>query len=215
VSRRGRMQGSDVPLRHDSASPPPNEWTGEPMPGPPRKQWEHRPQNGQWKGRNGRPSAPTWRSSWIPPTGRIDEPAERALISAMLADRGLVERIAERHGPADFRDARYSALFGVLLMVGPDEGLDQIAERVDDHTADVLRELSERREGQKPEAVDVELNLAKLDARPIDQRLEEIKREMGSAVPERQIALQVEERDLMLERKAILPVRAPRAKPKY
>ncbi len=215
VSRRGRSASTDTNVVPFEAAPPPNEWAGEPMPGPPRKKWEPRPGSGQWKGRSGRPTAPTWRSSWVPPTGRIDEPAERALISAMLADRGLVERIAERHGPADFRDVRYSALFGVLLMAGSDEGLDQIAEKLDDRTADVLRELAERQEGQQPEAVDVELNLAKLDVRPIEQRLEEIKREMGIASPERQMELQVEERALTLERNTILPVRAPRAKPKY
>ncbi|MEO7360498.1 MAG: DNA primase, partial [Gemmatimonadaceae bacterium] len=216
VSRRGRTAGTDVAVvRQDAGAPPPNEWVGEPMPGPPRKQWEPRTGNGQWKGRGKLSQAEKWRSSWVPPSGRIDEPAERALISAMLADRGLVERIAERHGPVDFRDVRYSALFGVLLMSGPDEGLDQIVEKLDDQTAYVLRELAERLEGQRPEAVDVELNLAKLDARPIEQRLEEIKREMGIASPERQMELQVEERELTLERNTILPVRAPRAKPKY
>ena len=216
VSRRGRAAGTDVAIvRRDAGAPPPTEWAGEPMPGPPRKGWEPRGSSGGWKGRGGKPSAPTWRSSWVPPSGRIDEPAERALISAMLADRGLVERIAERHGPSDFRDMRYSALFGVLLMAGPDEALDQIADKVDDETAGVLRELAERREGRRPEAVDVELNLAKLDARPIDLRLDEIQREMSAALPERQTELQIEQKQLMKERKAILPVRAPRAKPKY
>lgn len=206
-SESGRDQGA--PLA---------EWSGEPMPDDPQGKgaWTGRArQQGQWKGRGGRPSAPEWRRSWLPPTGRIEEPAERALISAMLADRALVERIAERHGPADFRDSRYSALFGVLLVAGPDEGLDQIAERVDDITAEALRELVDRTETRNRDAVDVDLNLAKLDVRPIEHRLEAIKREMSLAPAERQIELQKEEHELTLERNSILPIRAPRAKPKY
>jgi hypothetical protein len=202
-------------VRKDVASNP-DEWTGEPMPGPPQKKgpWVPR-QGGQWKGRNGKPGIPEWRSSFVPPTGRVEEPAERALISAMLADRGLVERIAERHGPADFRDARYSALFGVLLVAGPDEGLDQIAERVDDYTAEALRELVHRPQGRDIEAVDVTLNLAKLDVRNIERRLEELKREISVAEAGRLDALQTEEQELTKERNKLLPMRSPRGKPKF
>ncbi|MEO7999664.1 MAG: hypothetical protein ABI852_19590 [Gemmatimonadaceae bacterium] len=151
----------------------------------------------------------------MPPSSKVDEPAERALISAMLADRGLVERIAERHGPADFRDVRYSELFRVLLVAGPDEGLDQITERVDDVTADALRELAHRQDGANPDAVDVQLNLAKLDVRPIDQRLAEIQEEFGSSSPERQTELQKEQLELMKLRRELVPIRAPRGKPKF
>lgn len=217
ATRGSSSTSGAVEQRHDAA-PPPGEWQGEPMPDDPEGKgpWTSRPrQQGAWKGRGGRPAAPEYRKSYVRPTGRIKEPAERALISAMLADRALVERIAERHGPADFHDARYSALFGVLLMAGPDEGLDQIAERVDDITADALRELVDRTETRNRDAVDVDLNLAKLDVRPIEQRLEAIKREMSLAPAERQIELQKEERELTLERNSILPIRAPRAKPKY
>ena len=151
----------------------------------------------------------------MPPSGRIDEPAERALISAMLADRGLVERIAERHGPSDFRDVRYRALFGVLLVAGPEEGLDQIAERVDDDTAAALRELAHRQQALNVDAVDVALNLAKLDVRSIEQRLDELKREISVAETERLDALQIEERELTKERNKLLPMRSPRGKPKF
>lgn len=219
VSRRGTRTsggGTELAIVRKDAAPNPDEWTGEPMPGPPQKKgpWVPR-QGGQWKGRNGKPGVPEWRSSFMPPTGRVEEPAERALISAMLADRGLVERIAERHGPADFRDARYSALFGVLLVAGPDEGLDQIAERVDDDTAAALRELAHRPQGRDIEAVDVALNLAKLDVRNIERRLEELKREISVAEAGRLDALQTEEQELTKERNKLLPMRSPRGKPKF
>ncbi|MGV3708704.1 MAG: DNA primase [Gemmatimonas sp.] len=227
VTRRGRQSGNEAgprsaqtrngPPSYDDGYQPSDEpadgkkWNGEGKSGAPRKPWEPR---GQWKGKKLTPSE-RWKSSWVPPVARDPQPEERALIMAMLAERGLVERIAERHGPGDFRDPRYSALFRVLLMAGPDEGLDQIAERLDDFSANTLHELVERQDGRNPEAIDVALNLAKLDARPIEQRLEAIKREMGNASTERQVELQVEEQELTKERNKILPVRAPGAKPRY
>jgi predicted TIM-barrel fold metal-dependent hydrolase len=144
----------------------------------------------------------------------VEEPAERALIAAMLADRALVERIAERHGPDDFRDTRYKALFGVLLMAAPDEGLDQIAERVDEDAAAALRELLHRQDGRDSEAVDVQLNMRKLDARNIELRLAELRHDIGDATPEQQLVLRREEMELTQERNKLLPIRSPRGKPK-
>lgn len=193
--------------------PPAGEWTGEPAPdGPPgRRPWQQR---GQWQPRRKANAPPDWRTSWVPPSAAVDEPAERALLSAMLADRALVERVAERHGPDDFRDARYKALFGVLLMAGPDEALDQIAERVDEETGAVLNALVHRVDGRDREAVDVSLNLLKLDVRNIDLRLAALRRELSTATGDRQTALSREEQELTKERNTLLPVRSPRGKPR-
>lgn len=200
----------------DSDDPGPNS-TG----APPRRNtpWTPRPPGTPWKGRNGRPTVPEWRSSYASPTGRVDEPAERALISAMLADRGLAEVVSARHPPASFQDVHYRELFGVLLVAHPDEGLDEIADRIDEETASVLRELAHRQEGQHVDAVDVSLNLRKLDVRNIDVRLAEIRQEMLEADAEhdseRLVALSGQEQQLTKERNVLLPVRSPRGKPRY
>lgn len=218
VTRRGSRTsggGTELSIVRKDAPPDPDEWTGEPMPAPPAKKgpWVPR-QGGQWKGKGGKPGVPEWRSSYMPPTGRIEEPAERALISAMLADRGLVERIAERHPPDDFRDLRYRGLFRALLDADPDDGFDQIVERLDDDAASVVRDLLHRQQQLNVEAVDVSLNLAKLDVRNIEQRLDELKREISVAEEERLAALQTEERELTKERNKLLPMRSPRGKPR-
>ena len=215
VYRRGTRTtdtGTEIAIVRKDMVPGSDRWaSGEPMPTPLRKfdSWSGKKGGGKWKGQG---SAIQWRSSLVPPQGRIEEPAERALITAMLADRAQVERIAERHGPADFRDVHYKALFGVLLMAGPDDGFGEIADKVDDHVGYLLRELLEKDVALSPDAVDVPLNLAKIEVRPIDARLEEIKLEMRSALKEQQQELQVEEFALTKQRKTIQPVRAPRGK---
>ena len=206
-----------APFR-DAPPPADAEWTGEPMPSGPAN-FDKPPyfrNNGKapWKPRGGGDAKPEWRASWIPPSGRIEEPAERALIAAMIAERSLVERIAARHGPADFRDPRYKALFEVFLMAPHDEGLDQIAERVDEDAAAALRELAHRSDGRDPEAVDVRLNLAKLDVRKIETRLAGLRDEIRHVDPEQQLILVREEMELTQERNKLLPMRSPRGKPK-
>ncbi|MEP6779033.1 MAG: hypothetical protein ABJC26_04030, partial [Gemmatimonadaceae bacterium] len=198
---------------------PPSEsgWQGEPMPDGPANSGKpayFKNNKGPWKPRSGYNAKPEWRASWIPPSGRIEEPAERALIAAMLADRSYVERIAERHGPGDFRDSRYKALFEVFLMAPSDEGLDQIAERVDESAAAALRELAHRTDGRDAEAVDVTLNLTKLDVRNIDTRLSELREEIRHVDAEHQELLVREQMELTQERNKLLPLRSPRAKPK-
>jgi len=222
VSRKpsGRASGSAGSTRAsrslpDSADPGPDAAGAAPH----RAPWTPRPPGSPWKGRNGRPTAPDWRSSHASPTGRIEEPAERALISAMLADRSLVEVVSARHPPASFQDVRYRELFRVLLVAHADEGLDEIADRIDEETAAVLRELAHRRDGHHAEAVDVTLNLKKLDARIIDARLVDIRQEMGEAEArhdaERVEALSLQQQQLIKERNVLLPMRSPRGKPRY
>ena len=194
------------------------EWTGEPMPEGPgnsgRPSFMRSNSKPPWKPRGGRDAKPEWRASWVPPSGRIEEPAERALIAAMLADRSCAERIAERHGPSGFRDPRYKALFEVFLMAPTDEGLDQIAERVDEEAAAALRELAHRVDGRDFEAVDVSLNLAKLDVRKIELLLATLREEIRHLDPEQQLLLVREEIELTQERNKLLPMRSPRGKPR-
>jgi hypothetical protein len=62
--------------------------------------------------------------------------------------------------------------------------------------------------------VDVTLNLAKLDARHIEGRLQEIRELMGQVPAEEQIALQREQMELRVELGKLLPQRSPRGKRK-
>ena len=165
-----------------------------------------------WTGRRGKPAPPEWLATAAPPRASRDEPVERALILAMLVDRDLVERIAERHGPSDFRDPNYGAIFSALLEGGHTEQLDDIAARLPSGALAVLRELTETDNAHPPEAVDVSLSVARFAARPLEARIEEILRIMPTASTEEQIALTRERMDLEGERRRLLPIRSPRGK---
>jgi DNA primase len=130
----------------------------------------------------------------------------------MLLDRDLVERIAERHGPQDFRDANYGAIFSALLSAGHADPLDVIAETLPTDAFHVLRELTESGEAHPPEAADVSLSLARFDARPVEARIDEIRATMRQASPEMQDALMRERLELEVELRRLLPIRSPRGK---
>jgi DNA primase len=167
-----------------------------------------------WTGKRGKPAPPEWHATSAPPRARRDEPVERALVRAMLVDRDLVERIAERHGPQDFRDANYGAIFSALLSAGHADSLDVIAESLSAEAFQVLRELTESGEAHPPEAADVSLSLARFDARPVEARIDEIRASMRQATPEMQDALMRERMELEVELRRLLPIRSPRGKRK-
>ena len=169
-----------------------------------------------WKGRkNGKYGAgPEWKTTNIPPRPRRDEPLERALVRAMLADRGIAERVAERHPPGSFRHPQYGALFAAFLDTPVSEDLDQIAERLAPDVLAVLRELTDGAVAINVEASDIGLSLAKLDARALEYRVDEIREAMRTATREAQDALMKERLELEAEIRRLLPIRSPRAKPK-
>ncbi len=165
-----------------------------------------------WTGRRGRPAPPEWHATSAPPRPRGDEPVERALVRAMLVDRDLVERIAERHAPADFRDASYGAIFGALLAAGHADSLDVVAEALPADAVRVLRELSESGDAHPPESADLSLSLARFDARRLEARIDEIREAMRRVSPEAQDALMRERLELEVELRRLLPIRSPRGK---
>ncbi|MES2522936.1 MAG: DNA primase [Gemmatimonadota bacterium] len=167
-----------------------------------------------WKGKRGRNQGPDWQATAVPPRPRPDEPVERALVRAMMIDRGLAERIAERHGPDVFRDPAYRALFSALLGAGHDDDLDVIAERLDPETLERLRELTEGFDPSEMVASDIALNLAKLDARALREQCDAIRREMNTADPERNKVLLSELVSLERELRLLQPMRSPRGKPR-
>lgn len=166
-----------------------------------------------WKGKRRNPG-PEWQATNVPPRPRPDEPVERALVRAMLIDRDLAERIAERHGPSDFRDPDYRALFGALLNASPDDDLERIAESLEPGALERLRELTNTLDAADSAATDVSLSLARMDARPVETRMDEIRSAMRNASPEQQNALMRERLELETELRRLLPMRSPRRTPR-
>lgn len=167
-----------------------------------------------WKGKRSRRAGPDWQATAIPPRPRRDEPVERALVRAMLIDRSLAERIAERHGPASFRDADYRALFDALLKAAPDDDLASIAERLAPGPLDRLRDLTNGLDTTNLAALDVSMSLAKMDARPLEARLDQLHDEMRNGTADAQNALMRELVDLQTELRRLVPMRSPRGKPR-
>jgi DNA primase len=183
---------------------------GEPAPLPPPAS-EQRP---AWTPRRkGYKQGPEWQATNVPPRPRRDEPVERALVRAMLVDRGVAERVAERHPPAVFRDARYRELFDVLLHAPLDDDFEQIAERLTSESVRLLRELTEAG-GFDIVAADIGLNVTKLDVRLLEGRVDEIRETMRTATREEQDALMRERLELEAEIRRLMPMRSPRGRPK-
>ena len=163
-----------------------------------------------WTGRRGKPAEPEWQSTTSRPRPRRDEPDERALVRAMLASRDLVERIAERHAPSEFRDVHMGAIYAALLAAGHTDALDQVAATLPPEALHALQELTESGGAHQSEGSDVSLILARFAARRIESRIEEIREAMGIVQPEAQAALLSERMDLDKELRRLLPIRSPR-----
>ena len=178
-----------------------------PLPPPPG---EARP---AWKpGRRGKAQGPEWQATAIPPRPSRDEPVERALVRAMLVDRGVAERVAERHPPDSFRDARYRELFDVLLHAPLDEELERVADRLSPDTFAVLRALTEGAPFEM-ESSDIGFSLAKLDVRVLEARLNDVRTAMQQEDDrEAKDQLMREAHELATEIRRILPVRSARGR---
>lgn len=166
-----------------------------------------------WKGRRGKQGA-TWKATSIPPRPRTDEPVERALVRAMLHERGVAEMVAERHPPASFRSAPYRELFGTLLHAPLDEDLGEIAQRLSDESVQVLRDLTEGTPF-RAEGADLALHLDRLDARSLEDRIAAILETMRLTDDRAEKDVLMRERlELESELRRLLPIRSPRTKPR-
>jgi DNA primase len=153
------------PPTHDHGPPDQNQAPSAPAP------FVKRP----WvPGRRGKPAPPEWHVTSALPRARRDDPVERSLVRAMLADRDVVERIAERHAPHDFRDGNYREIFSALVAAGHDEDVEQIAAALSPEAFQVLRELMETGDAHPPESVDLSLLLNQFRKRPLEARIREI-----------------------------------------
>lgn len=221
-------EADEVPARSRRAAPVEQQADGDPGPSPTAPERDERPsddgsppspyaaQNKRdaWKGKRGRNAGPEWQATTVPPRPRRDEPVERALVRAMLVDRDLAERIAERHGPADFRDVDYRALFDALLNAAPDDDLERIAESLEQGALERLRELTNGLDAADSAVTDVSMSLARMDARPLETRMEEIRRAMRDATADEQNTLIRERLDLETELRRLVPMRSPRRIPR-
>ena len=206
-------RNDDEPPRFEG---PPPEGSGDPydMPEPSPLPPPASEQRSAWTPRRkGYRQGPEWQATTVPPRPRRDEPVERAMVRAMMLDRGVAERVAERHPPSTFRDAQYRELFDALLHAPLDDDLEQIAERL---TPDGLRALRELTEAGVYDGVaaDIGLNLSKLDVRLLETRVEEIRVAMRTATREEQDVLMRERLELEAEIRRLVPMRSPRGRPK-
>jgi len=215
VTEQGRRRVPGGPPERSSDEPMP-EFEGPPVESEPAPLPPPASDKPVWKGRkNGKyGSGPEWKSTNVPPRPRRDEPVERSLVRAMLADRGIAERVAERHPPSSFRHAQYGALFAAFLDAPVSDHLDQVADRLAPDALAVLRELTDGSVAINVEASDIGLSLNKLDARVLEIRVDQIREALLAATGPAYDTLMKERLELEAEIRRLLPIRSPRAKPK-
>jgi DNA primase len=129
---------------------------------------------------------------------------ERELVRVLLHFRNYVDSIAERLGEGSFRDVRYRQIFRALLTQGSDATVDSLAEALDPAALAELEALVGERGGLDDPASVVHGGAARLQARPIQTRLEEIDREFGlTDLPEEKNRLTREKKRLHAELQAL------------
>ena len=101
----------------------------------------------------------------------------------MLTSRALVERITERVGPGEFRDARYKEIFEKLATVDPDAVIGDVAAGLSGEAASVLETLLE----EQGAIIDVERPvvdcLAKLELRRRKELNAQLQKDLMVATP--------------------------------
>lgn len=123
---------------------------------------------------------------------------ERNLVMLLLRDDTWMEEAARRLSPGDFRDPIYRDIFEELVHLFAEGGRDtdgRWLERLDPQVAQRVEELigdPEARNLAAPAAF-FEANVRSLLARPYEERIEQIKREIAIAPPEQQLLLQEEQ----------------------
>jgi DNA primase len=129
---------------------------------------------------------------------------ERELVRVLLHFRNYIDSIAERLGESSFRDTRYRQIFRALMTQGSDATVGNLAEALDPAALAELEALVGERGGLEDPASVVHGGAARLQARPIQTRLEEIDREFGlTDVPEEKNRLTGEKKRLHAELQAL------------
>jgi DNA primase len=128
--------------------------------------------------------------------------AERELVRVMLAQRSLVESIAERVGPDSFRNHDLRAIFAALLEVGENATLEELASRLDAETVSVAEELLEDSGAIVDAARTIDDSVAKLNVRAIEERLQEIDGLLSLANSREKDELEEEKKKLVVQMRA-------------
>jgi DNA primase len=129
---------------------------------------------------------------------------ERELVRGLLHYRNHLDSIAERVGPANFRDRRYRKIFEALVTLGSDATIESIAEEVDPISREELQKLIENRANLENLVTTLRSAAARLEARPLQARLSEIDREYAlTQRPEEKDRLTREKEDLQAELQAL------------
>lgn len=129
---------------------------------------------------------------------------EKELVRALLHYRNQVDSIAERIGPGNFRDRRYRHIFGALVSLGGDASVEALAAELDPISQEELQRLLGERGGLEDPGSLLRGAVARLEARPIEERLREIDREYALAQQsEDKDRLTREKEDLQAELQAL------------
>ncbi|HEX6575415.1 MAG TPA: DNA primase [Gemmatimonadaceae bacterium] len=128
--------------------------------------------------------------------------AERALIRAMLQERGRVEQIAERIGPESFRDPDYRAIFAALLEGGEDLSILDLEARLSESALSVITELLENPEVIQNVQQTVDDSVIALHVRDTEERIEEIERLLPLASARERADLEAERIRLVVQKRA-------------
>jgi DNA primase len=129
---------------------------------------------------------------------------EKELVRTLLHYRHQVDSIAERIGPDNFRDRRYRHIFAALVSLGSDATIEALAAELDPISQEELEQLLAERGGLEDPATILRGAVARLEARPISERLREIDREYTLAEQsEEKDRLTREKEDLQAELQAL------------
>lgn len=103
--------------------------------------------------------------------------AEKDLVRSMLHRRAMVESVAERLGPESFRDPDFREIYEVLLRMGGDADVLEVAAALSDEAGGTMRDLLEDPEAGNMTEAPIDACVGILRAREIEERLKEIDRE--------------------------------------
>ena len=129
---------------------------------------------------------------------------EKELVRTLLHYRNQLDSVAERIGPDSFRDRRYRHIFGALVSLGGDASIESLAAELDPISQGELQRLLAERGGLDDPGTILRGAVARLEARPIRERLREIDREYALAEQsEEKDRLTREKEDLQAELQAL------------
>ena len=116
--------------------------------------------------------------------------AERELVRVMLQRRQMLESLAERLAPKDFRDPVYRAIYSALLECGPDASAAELADKLDARSIQVMETLLE----EAPESMvnpqkSVDDSLAHLQMRKLQRKSQKLQRMLEIASAEEKSGL--------------------------